>query len=68
VLALLDHIIEIQKLPAQSLGQCAPNGGFSRAHKPDEDHASHSIAGIAACAGPVGVWSYRHHMFKSARC
>jgi hypothetical protein len=33
-----------------------PNGCLARAHKPNEDHASHSVAGIAACAGLAGVW------------
>jgi hypothetical protein len=61
-LALFDHSVEIKKIPAQAPGQCAPDGGFSRSHKPDEDHASHSVAGIAACAGLAGV-GYGHHIF-----
>ena len=42
-----DHIIEVQKIPAQAFGQRAPDGRFSRAHKPDKNHASHSGAGVA---------------------
>jgi hypothetical protein len=41
MLTLLDKVIKIQKVPAQSPSQCATDGGFSRAHKSDEDHATH---------------------------
>jgi hypothetical protein len=39
--ALLNQVIEIQKLPAEPLTQRPPDGSLSGSHEPDEDHAWH---------------------------
>src|SRR4029077_7147876 len=42
-LALLDYIVKIKKIAAETFCQGASNGLFSRAHEPDEDHASFCV-------------------------
>src|SRR5580765_4485228 len=40
LLTLLDHVVKIKKIAAQTFCQSASDGCFTSAHEPDEDHAS----------------------------